>query len=294
MFFASRSYAGPHIVLLQAVLRLHGYNLTISGVWQQKTEDAVAHFRMEMGLPAKHGPVNGPIFAQMLAGKRIKVIDAIDAQAGDVYTVGVKEMRVGGNKPIVNTKRVGHGVEDAMSRIRKRAAGHQIGALRFTGHGNKGSWISVAVGDPVHSQMAGRWTEYDAMEADWPSYIDYTHIDKMRPILSTLASSFAPFGFVEAHSCMIGKQTRLLEALANIWGVPVSGGMDNQCVGGASHDAWGNKVLTTFTLTGPVNTAYPRNMNLAQWAARADQSIPNFPGMLEKGKNVVKAQLKRF
>ena len=74
----------------------------------------------------------------------------------------------------------------------------------------------------------------------------------------------------------------------------MSGGLQDQQVNDARYDQWGNKILTTFSLIGPVNTAYPGSMNLAQWAARADQSIPNFPGLLEKGKNAVKAQLVRL
>ncbi|MEO8137126.1 MAG: hypothetical protein ABI831_24500 [Betaproteobacteria bacterium] len=293
MFF-SYNDRGPHVVLLQALLRLEGYNLTISGYWQQKTEDAIAHFRMKMGVHSKHGPANGPVFARLVGGKHIKVIDAIDASAGGVYTYGAKAIREAGEIPVVNERRVGHGVEDAISRIRKRAMGQRIGALRFTGHGNKGTWISVALGDPVHGEIAGKPANYSDMEADWPSYIDYAHLGKMMPILQKLAPSFAPFGFVEAHCCQIGKQTQLLEGLADIWGVPVSGGLDNQRVNDAYYDQWGNKILTTFSLRGPVKTAYPRNMTLEQWAARADLSVPNFPGMLEKGKNAVKGQLKRL
>ena len=292
MFFASKSDYGPHMVLLQALLRLHGYNLTISGHWQQKTEEAVAHFRMKMGAQEKHGPVNGTVFTQLLQGKRIKMIDAVDAEAGGAFDWSVKSMKAAGIKPVVNTRRVGHGVEDAMSRIRKRAEHHKIGALRLMGHGNRGTWISVALGDPVHAQTEGKWEAYNAMVADWPSYIDYDHLEKMKPILKTLSSSFAPYGFVDAHCCKIGQQTRLLEGLADIWGVPVSGGLENQTAGDQGVDRWGNSVPTTFRLMGPVNTAYPGNMNLAQWAARADQLIPNFPGMIEKGKNAVKGQFK--
>ena len=295
MFFASRDDHGPHVVLLQAILRLHGYNLTISGHWQDKTDEAVTNFRKTMGLPsAKHGFANGPVFARLLGGKRIKVIDAIDASAGAVFTFGVESIKSEGIKPVVNEKRIGHGVEDAMSRIRKRATGHKIGALRFSGHGNRGRWISLAVGDPVHAEGPSHVAEHSAMVADWPSRIDYNHLEKMKPILRTLAPSFAPFGFVEAHCCRIGQQGPLLEALADVWGVPVSGGMEDQQIGSAREDQWGNKILTTFSLIGPVNTAYPGNMNLAQWAARADHLIPNFPGLLEKGKNAVKGQLKTF
>lgn len=292
MFFASKNDRGPHVVLLQALLRLHGYNLTISGYWQQKTEEAVAHFRMTMGAQEKHGPVNPTVIAQLLQGKRIKLINAVDAEAGAAGVGTARSTKAAGGKPVMNERRVGHGVEDAMSRIRKRAEGHKIGALRFFGHGNRGTWISVALGDPVHALDEGRYQDYDAMAADWPSYIDYAHLEKMKPILKTLAPSFAPYGFVEAYSCRIGKQTRLLEGLADIWGVPVSGGVDNQPGGGQSKDQRGNIVPSTFSLTGEVNTAYPGNLTLEKWAARADQLIPNFPGMAEKVKNTIKGTVK--
>lgn len=292
MFFSSRSDQGPQVVLLQALLRLQGYNLTISGHWQQKTEEAVAHFRMQMGLGTKHGPVNPVVFARLVQGKRIKMIDAIDAESGKVLPYAVKPLKAAGIKPILNERRVGHGVEDAMSRIRKRATDHKIGALRITGHGNRGTQISVALGDPVTALDHGQIDAYNAMQADWPSYISYAHLNELRPILKTITPCFAPYGFVDAHACRIGRQTELLEGLADIWGVPVSGGLDDQPAGAALQDRWGNKVMSTFVLSGPVVTAYPGSMNLEKWAKRVDQLIPNIPGMLEKGRNALAAKLK--
>lgn len=200
-------------------------------------------------------------------------------------------MRKAGIKPVVNTRRVGHGVEDAMSRIRKRAMDHRIGALRLAGHGNLGTWISVALGDPVGALEDHNYAAYDAMKADWPSYIDYAHFVQMKPILAKLAPSFAPFGYVEAHSCCIGKQHRLLQSLADVWGVPVSGGLENQYAGTVQRDRWGNAFVSAFMLTGRVVTAYPGRMNLAQWAARANQLVPNLPGLVEQGRRVIQARL---
>ncbi len=55
---------------------------------------------------------------------------------------------------------------------------------------------------------------------------------------------------------------RMLEGLADAWGVPVSAGVARQRVGGA----------TTFRFEGRVHRAYPDGLTAREWAARAEAS----------------------
>ena len=293
MFFATHNDRGPPILLLQALLRMNGYKLKINGVWDDTTEASVQAFRTKMGASSAYGPVNGPVAAQLLKHARIKIIDAVDASSGECRDWAEWDLKYNQHvKPIFNERRAGHGVEDAVSRIKKRAHAHQIGALRFSGHGNRGTWISVAVGDPVHAQMAGRWDDYNRMAADWPSYIDYAHFERMRPLLTPLRPLFAPFAFVMVHSCKIGQQTGLLQKLADTWNVPVTGGLSNQPVALYTTNSYGDRVDSTIVITGPATVAYPGGCDLAGWAKRVDQQVLDVPGMIDAGKNYVAQQLK--
>jgi len=295
MFFTTRYDSGPRVILAQALLRLNGFRLTISGKWDDATEMAVTALRAQMGASKANGPINGPVMAHMLQHSRIKIIDAVDASAGEVREYAEKDLRNNHHvKPVINERRVGHGVEDAMSRIRKRASGHRIGALRFCGHGNRGTWISVAVGDPVHAQWEGRWKDYDAMAADWPSYIDYAHFERMRPLLTPLRPLFASFGYVQIHSCRIGQQGELLQKLADTWNVPIMGGLTNQQVAAQYYDQYGDKVDTLLVLTGPTVTKYPGGASMRSWAARVDRDVLDIPGAFDAARTYVGKRVSSF
>ena len=294
MFFATHNDRGPHMLLLQALLRMSGYKLKINGIWDAATEASVQAFRTKMGASTAYGPVNGAVTAQLLWQAHIKIIDAVDASLLPEHRTMVEQEMTRNQhvKPIFNERRPGHGVEDAISRIKKRSHGHHIGALRFSGHGNLGRWICIAVGDPVHALDAGRRIDYERMAADWPSYIDYSHFERIRPLLRPLRRCFAPFAFVQIHSCRIGQQTGLLQKLADTWNVPVTGGLSVQPIAEYTTNAYGDRVASALVITGPATIAYPGGSDLASWANRVDQQVLDIPGMIDAGKCYVAKQVK--
>ena len=157
----------------------------------------------------------------------------------------------------------------------RRAAGHRIALLRLFGHGNEGTWISVAVGDPFHAREHGQTPAYRAMKADWRSYINLAHLGDHLPTLARLKPLFAPFGSVELNACMIGAQTTMIKGLADVWGVPVTGGFGVQSAGPYKvMDEHGWVTTPTLILEGPVFTGYPYGLTLEDWAARAQRWVP--------------------
>ncbi len=82
--------------------------------------------------------------------------------------------------------------------------------------------------------------------------------------LKDLVTCFIPYGSVELHGCETGKGSkgsRLLQELADLWGVPVAAGTEKQVSGGIG--------TSTFRLEGkkqkPVFKT-PCNIGLSVWA----------------------------
>lgn len=271
MFFATNNESSPRVVLVQMLLRQHGYDVPVTGTYDRATDAAVCAFRAQHHL-APSGPVNPTVFFHLVQGSKLKIIDSVDASAGQFGEDSMKDMRRNGIKPLENERIPGYGVEHAVKKIIERARDHRIALLRITGHGNRGTWISVAIGDPVHTRERSE-AAYQRLRADWKSYIDVVHVDKLKGILKRLTPLFAQFGSAEIHGCMIGTQRDLLQTLANIWGVPVSGGLDLQYGGAYVTNDYGELVSNTFTLLGPVFTAYPGRLDLSSWAASVGASV---------------------
>jgi hypothetical protein len=285
MFFLTYGESGPRVVLIQALLRLKGINLRITGKWDEANMRAVEKYRAQLHLPPM-GPVDAQVFFNLIQKTHLKLVDSVDGSAGLVRVVAEQDMKEAGIKPLVNPRLPGRGVSAAIDKIIARSQHHKIALLRITGHGNRGTWISVAVGDPVEAQVEGRIKDYQAMKADWKSYIDFSHFERLRPILSRLRPLFASFGSAEVHCCKIGNQKTLLQKLAETWGVPVSGGLANHQVGGYDTNQYGEYVPSTFAFQGEVFTAYPGGKNLKSWAAGIDASIPNLPEMASQIQHV--------
>ncbi|MDQ8160107.1 MAG: DUF4347 domain-containing protein [Gemmatimonadota bacterium] len=80
----------------------------------------------------------------------------------------------------------------------------------------------------------------------------------VRASLEQLRPLFAKMGSVELHGCHVGAGAtgmRLLQQLAEIFGVPVSAGVGGQIFGS----------LSAPRFEGPVRTAFPRHGNLHTW-----------------------------
>jgi hypothetical protein len=130
--------------------------------------------------------------------------------------------------------------------------------LRFYGHGNRGTWFTIAVGDPVHAES--NRTLHQAMVADWHGYIDLNHVNRLAPTLRRLNPYFARFASVEHHGCNLGRAGSLLQHLANIWHVPVTATRRQHLC------------MTVEYLENPTFTAYPRGRSLYSWARSVAES----------------------
>jgi len=83
---------------------------------------------------------------------------------------------------------------------------------------------------------------------------------QIRNTLGRLRPCFAPCGSVEMHGCRVGMGStgrRFLARLAQVWGVPVTGAINQQSFGTETADRY----------EGPVHTAYPGRGNLRSWSS---------------------------
>ena len=146
-----------------------------------------------------------------------------------------------------------NGVKEVMEKIKSRAAGGNIVLLRFHGHGSPGEMgVTVGTGSEISSEFG------------------VTFLDSLARFVSPLAWVFSSIGSAELHGCRVGAGPdgrRLVTALAQAWGVPVTAGIRTQFGGG----------LTTFRFEGPTFTGFPRSGNLKAWARSLP--VPEIHGM---------------
>lgn len=294
MFFLTYGEKGPRVVLVQTLLRLKNIDVKIDGNFDQNCLRAVKEYRTKLGMPPV-GPVDGKVFFSLLQSTKLKLIDSLDASAGEVATVAKSELNAAAGKDhaLMNERKPGRGVVNAVDLIIKRANDHKIGLLRIFGHGNGGNWIAIALGDPFHLRTSGKpadMAKYNELKADFKSYLDYSHFERHRETLARLKPLFADFGSAEIHSCTVGsKQQKLIEKLADTWGVPVTAGKGLQSVGGTFKNQWDEYVPTTFVMEGEIFRAYPEGGNLQKWSAAVEASIPNLIHLYKEFKQRVMA-----
>lgn len=283
MLFTTHGDRAPRVVLVQVLLRGHGYDIPITGYYDPVTDAAVCDFRAQHHL-APHGPVNPSVFFHLIQGTDLKVIDSMDASAGATREFAEKDMQAAGVKPVLNPRVPRHGVERAVHQIIERAKGHRIALLRIHGHGNRGTWVCVAIGDPVHQEIAGKPANYETMKADFWSYIDFSHFAHVKPALQKLNPLFAPYASVELTSCLIGNNVPLMQRLADTWGVPVSGSTELHPCAGVTVNDYHEAVPNVFALTIP-KAFYPHKGSLETWAASVNASIEvQIAGWMAKGR----------
>lgn len=280
MFFLNYGEKGPKVVLVQALLRLKNIDVKINGNFDESCWRAIQQYRAKLNLPPATS-VDGKLFFNLLESSKVKLIDSLDASAGSVGDTTRKELDAAAGKDhtLMNKRVPGRGVVNAIDLIVNRCKGHRIGLLRVFGHGNGGNWISIALGDPYHLRTSGNpgdMAKYNELKADFHSYLDYSHFETHKKTLARLKPLFASFGSAEIHSCTVGtNQQKLIEKLADTWGVPVTAGKGVQDVGGSYKNQWGENVPYTFIMEGDIYRVYPNEGNLQNWAANVESSIPN-------------------
>jgi hypothetical protein len=167
--------------------------------------------------------------------------DSIATEVDDIRGAGGNPLLIGG---------MCDGVEQAVTSI--AGVAREAFLLRFHAHGNDGRF---ALG-------AGRAGEWEGNRVSKGGYFK----GWLPTTLGRLRGTFGPYGSVELMSCkfMAGADgPPMLQTLADIWGVPVSAGVQTQLAGGTA----------TFRFEGPTRTAFPNAGGLAGWC----RSLPDFP-----------------
>ena len=179
------------------------------------------------------------------------MIDVVDVGDPEIGGEVVRELQKAGGDPI-QFGLMCAGVEQMVSEVTRRCNGpHSMALLRIIGHGNLGRWMTVSVGDIVHSSRA----EQAVRGSEDHSYIAYENFSKLSGILSRLSGYFASYGGMEHGGCSLGSKPHtklLMGSLADLWHVPVSAGI------GVQH--------SVLNFDGPIYTGYPNHGSLAKWS----------------------------
>jgi hypothetical protein len=241
----------PRVVLLQILLNRLGNDLKVDGDYGPKTQEAVKAFQRRSSTPVT-GSVEPPVFNALFRNSKLTIIDVVDA--GDPMVPRTSELvltAIGAGKPI-KLGLMCNGVEQMVNDVTRRGE-YPIALLRMTGHGNLGHWMTVSVGTVAHLGKEA----YREVKAEYFSYIDLRHFEKLRQILSRLTPYFAKFGSMEHLGCQLGRVSetqRMMQKLSDVWQVPVSAGKMKQ-------DAH-----SLPRLVGDVYTAFPWHGSLSSWS----------------------------
>ena len=255
MFKLKLHEKSPRVTLLQILLR-DEYKLKIDGSLGPKTMAAVRRFQAATREFAPSTGLPTPTtWKNLLKGTNLTVVSSIDAGDKDLAADDKATLEAWGDKPIL-LGAMCNGLGQLISEVKSRSQGLSLAALRLDGHGNFGKWMTLSVGE-VADLSTENPAEYRLIKKEYFSYIDPTHFAKLAPMLSQLASKFAPFGFMEHHGCSLGKKpatVKMMGKLANLLNVPISVGVTTQSFG----------VVADFE--GPVVTVFPHGLNLRTWS----------------------------
>ena len=168
------------------------------------------------------------------------VVDTLDPSFAAAEVAWIKQL--GGN-PII--MKGGDSVIQMVERLRQRASNSPIKLLRFHGHGFPG-FQAIASGkiQRPHSMAA----------------ISTDHFQSLRNILGRLSGQFAGGAYVYLMGCNVAsgdKGKQLLQNLAGLWRVPVTGAVEEQYVCGYSSNASEECKALTMNYEGPTETVYP-------------------------------------
>jgi hypothetical protein len=243
-------------VLIQLLLNRAGDQLKVDGIFGRRTLAALIEFQRRNRVNPD-GVVGPTTWRELPRGDNTNVVDVVDV--GDPKTLGpaVMAFEKAGGHPI-QLGLMCAGVEQMAHDIASRSNGRgNIALLRVMGHGNRGRWMTVSVGDVVDLSQS----EYAIWRTEYHSYLDLEHADEVLPVLSFLRGYFAPYGMMEHGGCSLGGQPKtrqLMRKLADLWNVPVSAGV------GVQH--------SFLNFDGQVFTAYPRDGSLESWSEQFRQA----------------------
>lgn len=250
--YLKKGYKLPTVGVLQVLLNrgVSENELKKDGEFGKNTKQAVRNFQKPRGLHID-GIVGKNTWPRLIAGTGFRIIDAVDITDPGLFTE-VNDIRsIGGNPSLIGSmcNGIGNILQALIARMRERG---EVVLLRFFGHGNSGI-MGISDGEDVMSDR-----DLTSLTSDV--------IDLIAGELSRVGPLFGRYSSVELHGCKVGygpSGRRLLQKLANIWQVPVSGGIKNQISGG----------ISTFRFEGPVFTAFPGGATLRQWA----MALPDLP-----------------
>jgi hypothetical protein len=266
--------SGPRVVLLQTLLNAKGATLDVDGDFGNLTYRAVIAFQKSVpgGALKPDGAVGPKTWPYLIDGTDLAVVDSVDVT--DLPYIDKKtgmprvqesgnegdaeELEKGGGHPLRQRRVAGHAVEDAVQRILTYlGSDKEICLLRFHGHGNHGTWFTIEAGDPV--DLSEKSPEAYKALADDDGYLTEKNFHLHKLTLGRLTPYFAPYGSAEHHGCRVGHNSRgLLRLLADLWGIPVTGGNPDQYGGGGG---------STYVFEGSTFTAYPGGGSLKTWAS---------------------------
>jgi hypothetical protein len=257
----------PTVGVLQTLLnrQIAGKKLAVDGTFGLKTKKAVIDFQKPRKLKPD-GIVGKVTWPRLITATDFKVVDAVDITDPDVLNEEGTDIKDVGGRPIF-TGSMCNGIGEVVQRILMRTSTDgSLVLLRFFGHGASAN-MGISDGEGYIQHRSGRRT---FLEDASRTAITNKNFSASAPTLGRLRFSFGVYSSVELHGCLVARGVdgrQLLQRLAGLWGVPVSGGMQFQ-YGGAC----------TFRFEGPVYTAFPAGYTLRSWSkalpALTEMSIP--------------------
>lgn len=234
----------PTVAVVQILLNRNmrkGTFIAVDGIYGRNTRGAVREYQRRHPSLGEDGVVGKNTWKALTTGERLAVIDSVDITNPKDMGYEDDAIRRAGGRPLIHYG-MSNGVRVAMQKIQARASGHNTVLLRFHGHGAPGVMgVSVGTDAEISSEFGVRF------------------LSSLARFVAPLAWVFSPMGSAELHGCRVGAGKdgrRLVSALSNAWGVPVSAGLRSQYGGG----------LSTFRFEGPVFTAFPAGKDLKTWA----------------------------
>lgn len=260
MLIVNQGTEGPRAVALQILLNRFGASGTpvkVDGHYGPKTAKAVAAFRKEILKSVGPGATTDVVFwNQLLRLTMLQTIETVDVTDPMLTRTAV---------PLLNQQPSGsiqlggtsNGVAQLMALVAEEAryAGSVL-LLRTHSHGGPGV-VAISHGTRVISAGIDPNKELTVLN-------EHT-IARLTSSLAMIRDIFADFGFVEFHACKVGQGPqgmKMVQTLADIWGVPVTAPTISQ---GAEDNV--------FVLRGPLRTFYPGGVTLRQWAESRSETL---------------------
>lgn len=260
----------PTVAVAQVLLNrtIPEDKLVVDGIYGRLTKAAVRAFQSPRRL-GRDGIIGKQTWPRLVADAAFTIIDTVDVTDPDVMNTEGADVRDAGGQPIF-TGNICNGVGEVTDHVRWRAinGGGDIILLRFFGHGSSGNMgVSDGVGSFRDPRNPRRRIHLE--DDDWTS-ISSGNVRELAPTLGRLHSIFGLYSSVELHGCNVARGRngrRLIDALARIFEVPVTGAAVSQYAGDSS----------TFHFEGRTYTAFPGGLDLKSWARRLPALVEMSP-----------------